>query len=79
MLIIEFENDGEGNEEIANYNYRIKVNGTIIAGGHIDSHDRTKGWVELVRRVVVEAEGTPTNHQSYEMAELLDQRERLGR
>ncbi len=49
MLIIAFHNDGTGNNRIANYDYTVYVNTSIIDSGRIEKHDRTCGWEGLLR------------------------------
>lgn len=50
MLTIEFLNDRSGEDTDANYEVRVKVNGTVIAMGRVTKHDRAQPWPVLVRR-----------------------------
>jgi len=56
MLIIKIHNDSTGSNELANYNYDVLVNTSLIASGRIVDHNRTDGWVELVKRLVEKQE-----------------------
>jgi hypothetical protein len=51
MLIILVHNDGTGTEEIADYNYEVRINHDVIAHGRILDHNRKDGWQALIREI----------------------------
>ncbi len=51
MLIVLVHNDGTGTEEIANYDYEVRINSEVIERGHIQDHHRKDGWQALIREI----------------------------
>jgi hypothetical protein len=56
MLIIQIHNDGTGNKETANYTYAVFVNQENIAQGEVKNHKRHRGWIELLKSVIEDAQ-----------------------
>lgn len=52
MLWLRFVNDGTGTKKIANYDWDVGIDKTIIYSGRVDGHPRSQGWVGLVRRAI---------------------------
>lgn len=52
MLIIYIHNDGTGTESSSNYDYEINVNLKQIAGGRIEGHNRSDGWITLLKMLI---------------------------
>ena len=55
MLYI-FIHNVSGLDEFANYDYTVRINDRILAKGHLDNFEREKGWKELVRKMLEDAE-----------------------
>lgn len=53
MLIIKVTNDDTGDERVGNYDYAVLVGSTIIAEGRVDGHERSQGWKELIRKLLL--------------------------
>ncbi len=51
MLIVLVHNDGTGTEEIANYDYEVRINHDVIEHGRILDHNRKDGWQALIREI----------------------------
>ncbi len=51
MLIVLIHNDGTGTEEIANYDYEVRINHEVIERGCINDHHRKDGWRPLIREI----------------------------
>jgi hypothetical protein len=44
--------DGTGTEEIANYDYEVRVNHEVIERGRVQDHHRKDGWRALIGAIV---------------------------
>jgi len=55
-LYVDIINDGTGNNQIANYDYKILINDKIIESGRIEHYYRAKGAVQLVKEVALDAD-----------------------
>lgn len=64
MLIVTFHNDSTGTKDVGNYNVQVLINYTVIWEGRVEGFRRSKGWVELVKKLAVIAKGTETQHES---------------
>jgi len=53
MLIITFQNMVTKND-VADYDWRVYINGTEIESGRLCGHNREDGWVELVKMLVTQ-------------------------
>jgi len=53
MLIITFQNMVTKND-VADYDWRVYINGTEIEFGRLCGHNREDGWVELVKMLVTQ-------------------------
>lgn len=51
-LIIVITNNKTGTNQAANYSYEVRVNSAVIESGHIENHDRSQGWKNLVRMLL---------------------------
>jgi hypothetical protein len=49
MLSIELVNKRQ-RESIADYYFKVKVNGAVIAEGWLEGHNRSDGWQALVKK-----------------------------
>jgi len=56
MLIISIQNDANGTDHSANYDFSVNINRDTIAHGRIEAFDRDLGWKELVRQMLEEAD-----------------------
>jgi hypothetical protein len=54
MLIITLQNISQV-DEIADYQWSVYVNKSLIAEGQVKGHDRTAGWQKLVSQMLEEA------------------------
>ncbi len=52
MLIVLVHNDGTGTEEIANYDYEVRINHEVIERGQVQDHHRKDGWRTLIGAIV---------------------------
>jgi hypothetical protein len=52
MLIMLVHNDGTGTEEIANYDYEVRINNEVIERGRLQDHHRKDGWRTLIGEIV---------------------------
>jgi hypothetical protein len=48
MLKIEITNDQTGSDNIANYDYKVFINGIMIDSGKVLDHNRSLGWRSLL-------------------------------
>ena len=55
-LYVDIINDGTGNNQIANYDYKILINDKIIESGRIEHYYRAKSAVQLVKEVALDAD-----------------------
>ena len=55
-LYVDIINDGTGNDQIANYDYKILINDKIIESGRIEHYYRAKSAVQLVKEVALDAD-----------------------
>ena len=55
-LYVKIINDGTGNDQIANYDYKILINDRIIESGRIEHYYRAKSAVQLVKEVALDAD-----------------------
>lgn len=53
-FILIIQNDGTGNDLIANYNYEASLNNKILKQGKIINFDRRRPWWCLVTQVVLQ-------------------------
>jgi len=51
MLIVLVHNDGTCTQEIANYDYEVRINHEVIEHGRIENHNRRDGWQALIREI----------------------------
>jgi len=63
MLIVLVHNDGTGTEEIANYDYEVRINNEVLEHGHVQGHHRKDGWQALIREIADHHQIT-SNHVS---------------
>ena len=61
MLIVLVHNDGTGTEEIANYDYEVRINHDVIAHGQIVDHNRGDGWRALLREIANQQQASVAN------------------
>jgi hypothetical protein len=52
MLIVLVHNDGTGTDEIANYDYEVRINHEVIERGRVQDHPRKDGWRALIGAIV---------------------------
>ena len=74
-LIIVVQNDGTGDVDKANYDWRAYVNDTMINSGRVENHYRKDGWEQLVRRVANAAESAKYKTQYEIMTDVYDIKE----
>lgn len=48
MLLITFQNDGTGTEEIGNYDWCVYINNKLLERGKLKNHKRINGWEGLI-------------------------------
>ena len=48
MLVITFQNDGTGTKKLGNYDWKVAVNGKLIASGRLKGYNRRMGWQGLI-------------------------------
>lgn len=56
MLTLQILNDTTGDNDTANYTYRVMVNTREVASGRVRGHRRADGWWKLIRLVVEDGE-----------------------
>lgn len=52
MLVIKIINETANDNNIADYQYTVMVNDTIIDFGKIYNHNRNNGWRKLVEMII---------------------------
>lgn len=56
MLTLQILNDTTGDNDTANYTYRVMVNTREVASGRVKGHRRADDWWKLVRLVIEDGE-----------------------
>ena len=52
MLWVKCINDATGTHKKGNYKWEVGVNEVLLASGEVKGHQRAKGWLPLLRKVV---------------------------
>jgi len=60
MIYVKIVNDGTGSLKKGNYAWSVWGNESLIAAGAISGHQRAKGWLPLLRKLVRQAKKNQT-------------------
>lgn len=54
MVTVELTNDETGNDEVAHYNYLVRLGGRVVKEGRIQNFERDRGWRGLIQALAEE-------------------------